>query len=324
MKKTRLGVTVSACILALSFTVPISAANMAIDSMNITGGSVVWNLPGGTPEEDIFSIFGPDTNLVGGYIGTGGSIAPPFGPSDPDNIIFFTFFDGLNDVVTYTAASNLGTAFEPAGVVPGGPVPTGTLDDTLNTIEMDLSSWFGNLNNATDVWAGTGLDDGFTSPLATGTWDPVSHEYELTWNSRVPDPTPFPGLESTWTLTGIAHPVITVVSITIDIKPGSDPNSINPRSSGVIPVAILSIDTFDALQVDVASVKFGPDEATEIHGRAHVEDVDGDGDPDLVLHFKTQETGIACGDTDASLTGETFDEQSITGTDSIQTVACKP
>jgi hypothetical protein len=125
MKKSYLMGTVCACILSLSFAVPISAANMAIDSMNITGGSVVWNIPGGPPEEDIFSSFGPDTNLVGGYIGNGGSIELPFGPSDLDNILFFTFGGGLNDVVTYTAESNLGTAIEPAGVVPGGPVPTG-------------------------------------------------------------------------------------------------------------------------------------------------------------------------------------------------------
>jgi hypothetical protein len=38
--------------------------------------------------------------------------------------------------------------------------------------------------------------------------------------------------------------------VSIDIKPGSAPNSINPRSRGVIPVAILTTDTFDALDID--------------------------------------------------------------------------
>lgn len=41
----------------------------------------------------------------------------------------------------------------------------------------------------------------------------------------------------------------------------------------------------------------------------HIEDVDGDGDLDLALHFRTQDTGIECGDTPASLAGETFSGQ---------------
>ncbi|GAG49200.1 unnamed protein product, partial [marine sediment metagenome] len=34
------------------------------------------------------------------------------------------------------------------------------------------------------------------------------------------------------------------IEVAIDIKPGSDPNPINPMSKGVIPVAILGSDTF--------------------------------------------------------------------------------
>jgi hypothetical protein len=113
------------------------------------------------------------------------------------------------------------------------------------------------------------------------------------------------------------------LAVTIDVKPGSDPNTINPLSKGVIPVAILSIGNFDATQVDASSVEFGPNGAKETHGQGHVEDVDGDGVPDMMLHFKTQETGIQCGDTEATLTGETFGGEKFMGTDSIQTVGCK-
>lgn len=116
---------------------------------------------------------------------------------------------------------------------------------------------------------------------------------------------------------------IGVVEVNIDIKPGSDPNSINPRSKGVIPVAILTTDTFDATSVDPLSVKFGSNEATETHGQGHIEDVEGDGDMDLMLHFRTQDTGIQCGDTSASLTGQTFEDQAIQGADSIVTVGCE-
>jgi len=34
--------------------------------------------------------------------------------------------------------------------------------------------------------------------------------------------------------------------------------------------------------------------------------MDGDGDLDLLVHFKTAETGIACDATAATLTGQTF------------------
>lgn len=114
-----------------------------------------------------------------------------------------------------------------------------------------------------------------------------------------------------------------VKEVAVDIKPGSDPNSINPRSKGRIPVAILTTDTFDATTVDPATVRFGATgtEAAPVHSA--LEDVDGDGDTDLILHFSTQDTGIACGDISAFLTGETVSGQTIEGSDSINTVGCK-
>ncbi len=114
----------------------------------------------------------------------------------------------------------------------------------------------------------------------------------------------------------------TVVIDIIDIKPGSDPNAIDPTAGGLVPVAILTTDTFDATTVSPITVQFGPDGASIAHRSGHLQDVDSDGDLDLVLHFRTQETGIQCGDAEATLTGETFDGQPIQGTDSIVTVGC--
>jgi hypothetical protein len=113
-----------------------------------------------------------------------------------------------------------------------------------------------------------------------------------------------------------------VQEVTIDIQPGSAPNHINPKSNGTIQVAILTTNTFDATTVDPLTVRFGP-EGAEVHGKGHIRDVNHDGEPDLVLHFKTRATGIQCGDTSAALTGETFDGDPIQGSDAIQTVGCK-
>ena len=109
--------------------------------------------------------------------------------------------------------------------------------------------------------------------------------------------------------------------VNVDIKPGSNPNSINLRSVGVIPVAILTTPGFDATQVDPSSVRFGPNQAKETHDKGHLEDVDGDGDTDLVLHFKTQEVGTQNTDTQICLTGTTSNGVAFEGCDSIQIVS---
>jgi hypothetical protein len=321
MKIIHLVGAIGTCIYTLLFATAIDAAIKPIASMNITAGTVVWIAPGGGPPQFInITTIGANTDLVGGYIGVGASTSGPFDPPDPDNISIFPVSGGSNFGLTYTAASNLGASNTPAGSIPGGPVPFGTLDGILNTIDMNLSSWFGNLNNATDIWSGSGdLNDGFTSLVASGTWNPATFEYELTWNSRTPDG-PFAGLMATWTLTGYAYPV-TATTITIDIKPGSDENPINPASQGNVPVAILTTEDFDASTVDVSTIQFGPGAAQPVHFA--LEDVDGDTDWDLVLQFKTQDTGIICSDTDVTLTGETIEGVSFTGTDSIRTVGCK-
>jgi hypothetical protein len=114
-----------------------------------------------------------------------------------------------------------------------------------------------------------------------------------------------------------------VISVEIDIKPGSFPNSINPNSKGVIPVAILTTEDFDATTVDADTVRFGPADAEKVHKRAHVEDADGDGDLDLVLHFRTRETDIQSDDTEACLTGRTTVTDTIWGCDSVRTVPQK-
>ena len=109
--------------------------------------------------------------------------------------------------------------------------------------------------------------------------------------------------------------------IDIDIKPGNKRNVINPRARGGIWVAALSSSEFDAREIDASTVRFGPNEAKVIQNR--VRDVNRDGLDDLKLYFRIPQTGIACGDTEATLIGGTLDGQRIIGSDSIRTVGCR-
>lgn len=106
----------------------------------------------------------------------------------------------------------------------------------------------------------------------------------------------------------------------IDIKPGSDINPVNLKSRGVIPVAILGSETFDVTAIDETTITFGPAGATIAHRHAHLEDVNQDGLMDMLVHFRTQETGIAPGDSEACLSAALYEGRVITACDNIRIV----
>lgn len=135
----------------------------------------------------------------------------------------------------------------------------------------------------------------------------------------------FDGASAPYTLQ--VNPSQSEITVDLDIKPGGDTNAINPRSNGVIPVAILGTEEFDpTTELDVSTLRFGAPDAVDNGGGAqpahggHVEDVNDDGIDDLVLHFPTRESGFDRDDTDGKLVGETTDGLAVVGTDSVRIV----
>ncbi|MBI4330198.1 MAG: hypothetical protein HY673_02815 [Chloroflexi bacterium] len=134
------------------------------------------------------------------------------------------------------------------------------------------------------------------------------------------------------------------VNVRVDIKPGSDPNSINLNQKGLVAVAILTVSpgqatpqfpVIDATSLNPQNIRIMdaadhrpgifPNGAAPV--RSATEDVDGDGDLDLVLHFETQDLvdkGLFDKDTTRARVygpaGPGVPPTRVTGTDSVNIV----
>ena len=104
------------------------------------------------------------------------------------------------------------------------------------------------------------------------------------------------------------------------VRPSGGSPDVNIKSGGGVSVVLYSNDNLDATQA--TNLAFGPAGAGIMHPAAHVSDVDGDGLDDLTMHFQQRNTGLACGDTSATLTGETGDGYAFSTSATVNVVGC--
>jgi hypothetical protein len=109
------------------------------------------------------------------------------------------------------------------------------------------------------------------------------------------------------------------IKVWVDIKPGSDLNSINLGSQGLTPVAILSTAAFYATGIDPKTVTFAGISPT----KWNLQDVNKDGRVDLVLFFDTTKLQLSVSSTEATLSGSTLNGTIIWGSDMVRIVPQK-
>jgi hypothetical protein len=110
----------------------------------------------------------------------------------------------------------------------------------------------------------------------------------------------------------------------IDVVPEKRRNTLKPGRWELVPVAILGSPGFDVLQVDRASLAFGPSGAAPSNARGwRARDVNGDGHTDLVTFYRARETGLVEGDSRACLSGATVSGTAFEGCDAVDTAPRK-
>lgn len=114
------------------------------------------------------------------------------------------------------------------------------------------------------------------------------------------------------------------LTVDIDVKPGDFPNTINLKSNGVVPTAVLSSLSFDARTVLPESVSLSG-ATVKLTGKGthylcHEEDVNQDGLIDQFCHVNTAEFLLEEGESVVILEARTSEGHQIRGEDTIKVV----
>ena len=255
---------------------------------------------------------------------------------------------GDNDTFHPSAPAVLNSFYAPFGLAGGGTLSgftSATVPDP--SVSPITSGPFGTVHSYTELFPGSFTNLGSATPIAANALGPTLAV--LNPGDLIPPGVPILGRVVFFGDTGMfldddfgfgplfgraPHEVLflnlfdfllrpRVTEVSIDIKPGSFPNSINLGSNGTVAVAIFSTSTFDALTIDPLTVTLAS-AAVELRGKgtpmASAQDLNGDGRADLVVHVDTASLQLSDTDTDAVLKGKTFGGKAIQGLDTVRIV----
>ncbi len=110
--------------------------------------------------------------------------------------------------------------------------------------------------------------------------------------------------------------------VSIDVKPGDNPTSLEPKRQGMVPIAVLSSKDFDATAVALDSIRAG---ATGTEGsmfRSMKEDVDHDGDVDLIILVRVADLALTCDTRGITIKGKTAQGRDFEGTEAVTMSGC--
>jgi cysteine-rich repeat protein len=99
--------------------------------------------------------------------------------------------------------------------------------------------------------------------------------------------------------------------------------ALNPRSNGMLVVPVLATAAFAPASIDVRTVRFGATGTEAAPIGSGLRDVDRDGDVDLELRFRSRDTRLGCGSTEAVLTGRTAAGVPFLGRAPVTLLGCK-
>lgn len=120
---------------------------------------------------------------------------------------------------------------------------------------------------------------------------------------------------------GLAPPT-QMMTVEIDVRPGSEKNPIRLSSRGVVPVVLYGEPDFAVEDVVIETLAFGPGYAYMAHDDGpHFDYIDGDGLLDMLIHHHVADTGIAPDAFEACLTGETYGGMMFKGCDRVTPVS---